>query len=38
LEKLRRTPEAIQEYEQALRVKPDFVQAQNALARAQAAQ
>jgi cytochrome c-type biogenesis protein CcmH/NrfG len=38
LEKQGRTPEAIQHYEQALRIKPDFVQAQDALARARAVQ
>jgi cytochrome c-type biogenesis protein CcmH/NrfG len=36
LERLGRAPEAIQHYEQALRIKPDFVQAQKALARARA--
>jgi tetratricopeptide (TPR) repeat protein len=38
LEKLGRTQEAIQHYEQALRIEPDFIQAQNALTRARAAQ
>jgi hypothetical protein len=33
-----RVPEAIVQYEQALRIKPDFTQAQNALARLQARQ
>jgi tetratricopeptide (TPR) repeat protein len=38
LEKLGRAPEAIEHYQQALRIKPDFTQAQNALARLQAGQ
>jgi hypothetical protein len=38
LEKLGRTQEAIGHYEQALRIKPDFVQAQDALARLPAGQ
>jgi tetratricopeptide (TPR) repeat protein len=38
LEKLGRTPEAIQHYQQALRITPDFTLAQNALARLQAGQ
>jgi tetratricopeptide (TPR) repeat protein len=38
LEKLGRTQEAISHYEQALRIKPDFTQAQNARARLQASQ
>jgi len=37
LEKLGRRQEAIQHYEEALRIKPDLIQAQTALARAQAA-
>jgi tetratricopeptide (TPR) repeat protein len=36
LEKLGRTQDAIQHYEQALRIKPDFAEARNALARLQA--
>jgi len=38
LEKLGRTQEAIGHYEQALRLKPDYVQAQSNLARARAVQ
>jgi tetratricopeptide (TPR) repeat protein len=37
LEKLGRTPEAIQHCEQALRIKPDFVQTQINLTRARGA-
>jgi tetratricopeptide (TPR) repeat protein len=38
LEKTGRVREAIEHYELALRIRPDFVQAQDALARARAVQ
>jgi tetratricopeptide (TPR) repeat protein len=38
LEQLGRIQEAIGHYQQALRIKPDYTQAQNALARLQARQ
>jgi hypothetical protein len=38
LEQAGRGQEAIRHYEQTLRIKPDFTQAQNALARLQARQ
>jgi len=38
LEQAGRVPEAIRHYEQALRIKPDLVQAQNALTRARSVQ
>jgi tetratricopeptide (TPR) repeat protein len=38
LEKLGRTPEAIEQYEQVLKLRPDFIQARNALMRLGAGQ
>jgi tetratricopeptide (TPR) repeat protein len=38
LKKLGRAPEAIAHYEQALRIRPDYPEARNALARLQVGQ